>query len=149
MMQQAQMVTTPPVSPIAVNRCKFSIRSLECLSKAWTRGIQNLCLRFVSSASREGGNRSKTPGGNSQNGLTVNGAENQDRISDQQNTLGPHGQRAYVEQVWVHSLENIPKSISSSTTKRCQTTLTWRSNLNSLSIPAVLTGAGPFNVKYI
>ena len=43
-------------------------------------------------------------------GLTVEGGfQSSDRVSDQQNTLSPHGQRAYFEEAWVHPLDKIPK----------------------------------------
>ena len=44
--------------------------------------------------------------------LTVNRRiQSVDRVSDQQNTLSPHGQRAYLEEAGVHPLDKTSKFI--------------------------------------
>ena len=83
--------------------------------------------------------------GSVQVNLTVSrvGVQNQGRVPDQQNTLGPHGQRAHVEQSWIRLLDQVIKPASSPE----RTILTWKSHRNSRSIFAVFTGSSPSNAK--
>ena len=115
--QEVQIIPTPPVSLILVKRSKFLIRSLENASRAYARRRHELCRSLVSSASEKRWGSVATHSRSIRITLTVNGVQSVDGISDEQNASSPHGQRAYLEEAWVHPLGQTTKFVSSPTAK--------------------------------